>query len=103
MFSPLAARLRLKESEDARSLCIAIEGLECSEALCAALTTRAESMTKLYREINGKVMAKVDDATVYAPLTQRAMHYSEWYKSRKKVAMSMKSAATGKSTAGKKK
>ena len=85
--------LRLKEAEDARSVCISIEGLECSKDLIVALLAHADSMTEIYRNLNRLISEQENDETSYGELFQRAANYSAWYKARKKVANSMKSAA----------
>lgn len=85
---------RLKEAEDARSTCVAIENLECSGQLRDALVQHATAMTELYRKLNKLVTDQVNDETVYSPLFDQASSFSAWYKARKKVANSMKAAAT---------
>ena len=85
--------LRLKEAEDARSVCISIESLECSKDLIVALLAHADAMTEIYRNLNRLISEQVNDEASYAELFQRASNYSTWYKARKKVANSMKSAA----------
>ena len=42
---------RLKEAEDARTLCVSIENVECSGPLREALLQHAASMTELYRTL----------------------------------------------------
>lgn len=86
--------MRLKEAEEARTTCVSIENLECSADMVAALTSHSTSMTSLYRELNKLTLASVGDITVYQPLFDRASQYSAWYAKRKKVANSMKSAAS---------
>lgn len=85
--------LRLKEAEEARTLCVSIEGLECSEAMTNALTQHAGAMTALYRDINARIGTGADEESAYEPFHQKAASYQTWYKSRKKVANSMKQAA----------
>eukprot|EP00435_Cladocopium_sp_Y103_P025376 s3284_g6.t1 len=82
--------LMLKEAEEARSLCVAIETLECSGELVSALTQHSSLMTDLYRQLNKLTTENVDDITVYQPLFDKAMQYSAWYAKRKNVANSMK-------------
>ena len=84
---------RLKEAEEARTLCIAIEGLECAGELVQALTAHSSEMTALYRELHTNTTANVDTMEVYEPLFQRAATFTQWFRSRKKVANTMKSAA----------
>ena len=88
---------RLKEAEEARTLCISIEGLECAGELVSALTTHSTAMTALFRELNGHTMGGVNDLQIYQPLFEKATSYTNWFKSRKKVANTMKAAATTKS------
>ena len=85
--------MRLKEAEDARTTCVSIESLECSGQLRNALGTHADSMTELFRGLSKMVSDGVNDADAYAPLFERAATFSAWYKARKKVANSMKTAA----------
>ena len=85
--------LRLKEAEDARTLCVSIEGLECSGQLRDALLQHASAMTDLFRQISKLTSENCNEEGVYQPLFDQATAYSTWYKSRKKVANSMKSAA----------
>lgn len=92
--SPILAQLRLKEAEEARSLCVAIETLECSGELVTALTQHSSSMTDLYRQLNKLTTDNVDDIDVYQPLFDKAVQFSAWYAKRKKVANSMKQAAS---------
>eukprot|EP00435_Cladocopium_sp_Y103_P007291 s4250_g2.t1 len=84
----------LKEAEEARTLCVSIEGLECSGDLVAALTQHSNSMLGVYRDLNKLTVAGVDDETSYADLFHYASTYSAWYSKRKRVANSMKAAAT---------
>ena len=86
-------QLRLKEAEEARTLCVSIEGLECSEAMTTALTQHAGAMTALYRDINARIGAGIDQEDAYEAFHEKAASYQNWYKSRKKVANSMKQAA----------
>ena len=86
-------RLRLKEAEEARSLRISIEELECSAELCEALTIHADAMVEIYRELNKLTAASVNIEDAYASIFETASSYTAWYKTRKKVAMSMRQAA----------
>ena len=85
---------RLKEAEEARTTCVAIEGLECSQELSTSLQQHAEVMTELYRVLNKLTQAQVNDQSAYSKLFDQANTYSAWYKARKKVANSMRQAAT---------
>lgn len=51
-------------------------------------------MTNLYRELHTHTTSNVDTIEVYEPLFERAASYTAWFRSRKKVANTMKSAAT---------
>ena len=93
----LYASPRLKEAEEARSTCVAIEPLECSEQLSLAL-----KMTQLYRKLNTMILEGWNDEASYAGLTLEATERTNWYKARKKVAMSMRAAAVAKPKAGSK-
>ena len=84
---------RLKEAEDARTLCVSIEGLECSGQLREALLQHATAMTDLFRQLSKMTSDGINDENVYQPIFDQACNYSAWYKSRKRVANSMKSAA----------
>ena len=84
---------RLKEAEGARTTCVSIENLECSGQLRGALLQHADAMTEVYRNLNKMVADGVNDENQYAPLFEKAQGFSAWYKARKKVANSMKSAA----------
>lgn len=75
-------------------MCISIEGLECADALVGALQTHNSAMTALFRELNGHTMNGVDSLEIYQPLFDKATAYTNWFKSRKKVANTMKAAAT---------
>ena len=88
--------LRLKEAEEARTLCIAIEGLEMAGELVAALQTHSKCLTDLYRELHQLTTDGVDDPDKYQPYIARATQYQNWFKSRKKVANTMKTAAAKK-------
>ena len=88
MFDP-----RLKGGEEARTTCISIEGLECSENLVAALNQHAEQMNTLYRELHALTLTGVDTEEAYAAHFARATELDTWYRSRKRIASSMKSAA----------
>ena len=85
---------RLKEAEDARTLCVSIENVECSGPLREALLQHASSMTELYRTLNQMVADGIADENSYSPIFERASNYSNWYKSRKRVANSMRAAAS---------
>ena len=85
--------LRLKEAEEARTLCVSIEGLECSKDMVDALQLHANSMTNLFRELTKLTNQKIDSESAYASLFGQAETFSAWYKSRRKVANSMKLAA----------
>eukprot|EP00438_Fugacium_kawagutii_P030698 Skav213052 [mRNA] locus=scaffold364:38558:43143:+ [translate_table: standard] len=88
------AKSVLKEAEDARTTCVSIEGLECSGQLRDALLQHATAMTELYRHLSKKVSDQINDESAYTALFDQASNYSAWYKARKKVANSMKAAAT---------
>ncbi|CAK9093804.1 unnamed protein product [Durusdinium trenchii] len=90
----------LKEAEEARSTCVAIEPLECSEQLSLALKDHADKMTQLYRKLNTMILEGWNDEASYAGLTLEATERTNWYKARKKVAMSMRAAAVAKPKAG---
>ena len=90
----LHSQPRLKEAEDARTMCVSIEGLECAGELVRALTEHSTSMTDLYRELNKLTVSGVNDMNTYQPLFDKACNLSAWYAKRKKVANSMKAAAT---------
>ncbi|CAK9018454.1 Nipped-B-like protein B [Durusdinium trenchii] len=83
----------LKESEEARTLCVSIEGLECAGELVKALTAHAGAMVKLYRQLHQYTIQNVNDQSVYDPIFDQATSYTSWFKARKKVANSMKQAA----------
>ena len=85
---------RLKEAEEARSLCVSIETLECSGELVKSLTDHATAMTNLFRDLNKLTNEGHDDEAIYMPLFEKAVQYQTWYVKRKKVAQSMKNAAT---------
>lgn len=85
---------RLKEAEEARTLCISIENLECAGELVTALQTHSSAMTTLYRDLHALTLSDVDDMSQYQTLFDQATNYQAWFKSRKKVANSMKQAAT---------
>lgn len=51
-------------------------------------------MTTLYRDIHALTQADVDDMSQYQELFDKATSFQTWFKSRKKVANSMKQAAT---------
>lgn len=83
---------RLKQGEEARTLTISLEGLECAGELSAALTTHAEQLTVLYRELHALTTAGQENLDVYEPLFERATILKEWFQARKRVANSMKAA-----------
>eukprot|EP00435_Cladocopium_sp_Y103_P029798 s303_g7.t1 len=84
----------LKEAEEARTMCVSIEGLECSTDMVAALTQHSEAMLKVYRDLNQLTISGVDDEDSYAQLFHYASTYSAWYSKRKRVVNSMRAAAT---------
>ena len=90
---PSSVLLRLKEAEEARTLCISIEGLECASELQTALTTHSSAMTNLYRELHQLTSQEVNDQSKYQVLFDQATNYQSWFKTRKKVANTMKTAA----------
>lgn len=92
--TPLPLTLRLKEAEEARTICLSIEGLECSGELIEALGQHSTAMVELYRKLNGLISSGVEDESSYTVHFETATSYSAWFKSRKKVANSMKTAAT---------
>ena len=59
-----------------------------------ALTTHSECMTHLYRELHNLTNAEVDDLSKYEALFDQATSYQNWFKTRKKVANTMKAAAS---------
>ena len=67
---------RLKEAEEARSLCISIENLECAGELSSALTAHASAMTEVYRDLLKLTNASVNDEDQYTVLFSRAASYS---------------------------
>ena len=73
---------------------MSIESLECSGQLRTAMLQHADAMTELYRTLNKMIHDGTNDDETYAPLFEKAGTYSTWFKSRKKVANSMKAAAT---------
>lgn len=73
---------------------MSIEGLECSTEMITALKKHADDMTDMFRQLNLHTQAKTDDEATYSPLFQKASEMSAWYVKRKKVANSMKAAAT---------
>ena len=91
---PKPVILRLKEAEEARSTCVSIENLECSSELREALLQHAASMTEIYRNLSKMVADQVNDESLYLPIFDKATSFSNWYKARKKVANSMKAAAS---------
>ena len=90
---------RLKEAEEARTLCVSIEGLECSGELRSALLAHADAMTSLYRQLNQLISRHVNDDSAYATYNEQAAQYSSWYKTRKRVANSMRAAGAASSSA----
>ena len=90
---PSSVLLRLKEAEEARTLCISIEGLECATELQTALTTHSSAMTNLYRDLHQLTSQEVNDLSKYQVLFDQATNYQSWFKTRKKVANTMKTAA----------
>lgn len=89
----LSTLLRLKEASDARTLCVSIEGVEGSQDLITALQGHAQQMTDIYRQLTQKISANVNEEGVYKGLFELAAEKAAWYKSRKKVANSMKAAS----------
>ncbi len=85
--------LRLKEAEEARTICVSIEGLECSGEMVKALQGHAECMTNIYRDLNRMTIAAIDDEASYADIFKKSAEYMSWYAKRKRVANSMKAAA----------
>lgn len=73
-------------------MCISIDGMECAGELVAALTDHAEKMKALFKELTALTNGGVDDESQYAPFFDRYTTMNQWYKSRKRVANSMKSA-----------
>ena len=84
----------MKEAEDARSICVAVETLECSGELRQAIEQHAGQMVDTYRELNKLITDGVDNEQAYEQIFAKAAQLSTWYKSRRKVAMSMKAAAS---------
>ena len=78
------------------TLCVSIEGLECSGDMVAALTQHSEAMTSVYRDLNKLTLDGIDDDESYAQLFHYATTYMAWYAKRKRVANSMRAAATSK-------
>lgn len=93
LFVPTLVLIRLKEAEEARTLCISIENLECAGELVAALTTHSTAMTTLYRDIHALTVNNVDEMSKYEGLFSQASSYQTWFKTRKQVANTMKKAA----------
>ena len=87
------SELRLKESEEARSICISIEKLECAGELVGAMTKHAEELVALYRSLRELTGAGMNDEEKYEPLFHKAAALSDWFKARKRVANSMKAAS----------
>ena len=54
----------------------------------------ADVMTELYRGLNKMIHDGINADVPYGPFFEKALNYSTWFKSRKKVANSMKAAAT---------
>eukprot|EP00435_Cladocopium_sp_Y103_P009061 s4443_g2.t1 len=88
------ALAKLKEAEEARSTCVSIENLECSSELREALLQHATAMTEIYRNLSEMVADQINDESAYLPIFERATSFTNWYKARKKVANSMKAAAS---------
>ena len=59
-----------------------------------AMTTHSECMTRLYRELHNLTNAEVDDLSKYEALFEQASSYQTWFKTRKRVANTMKAAAS---------
>lgn len=83
----------MKEAEEARTLNVSIEGLECSGELGKALTCHANNQTEMYRKLSHLVAQGVDDEATYRDLFEQAGALTTWFKARKKVANSMRMAA----------
>ncbi len=75
-------------------MCVSIEGLECAGEMVKALKDHSEHMTNIYRNLNQMTLNAVNDADRYAPLFDQATAGFSWYAARKKVANSMKAAAS---------
>ncbi len=75
-------------------MCVSIEGLECAGEMVTSLTQHSQSMTGLYRDLNRMTINGVDSMDQYEPVFAKAKEYSAWYAKRKRVANSMKAAAT---------
>ena len=88
-----ARKAILKEGEEARSLAISITGLECSADLMALLEKHAANMTELYKDINAKILVGENEESSYEQIYKTQESFSTWFKARKKIAKSMKSAA----------
>lgn len=58
------------------------------------LVQHASAMTELYRTLSKMISDNINDAQ-YSPVFDQATCFSNWYKARKKVANSMKAAASG--------
>jgi len=86
--------LRLKDAEECRTMCVSIEGLECAGEMVKALTDHSVHMTSIYRNLNQLTLNGADDHATYAPLFDQATAGFGWYAARKRVANSMKAAAT---------
>lgn len=89
----MAWGLRLKEAEEARTICMQIEGMECAGELITAMQQHSDAMAQLFRDIAKLTNENCDDEMAYEPLKQKATQWSAWFKSRKKVANSMRAAA----------
>ena len=63
-----------------------------------ALEQHSTAMVELYRKLNQLISSGADDEASYKIHFEAATSYSAWFKSRKKVANSMKVAATSAST-----
>ena len=88
-----ARKAILKEGEEARSLAISIEGLECSSDVVSTLEKHAANMTDLYKEINMKILAGDNEESSYEKIYKTQESFTTWFKARKKIAKSMKAAA----------
>lgn len=86
--------LRLKAGEESRTLCISIEGLDCAGELIGSLRTYADNMNSLYRDLHNLTQQNCNDENLYQPLFDKATEYDQWYRARKRVANSMRTAAS---------
>lgn len=46
----LSVKVRLKEAEEARTLCVSIEGLECSKDMVTALTAQHDGVVQRHHQ-----------------------------------------------------